>query len=72
MKLYHGTISTGAENIINNGIKLDHGKPKVDFGQGFYTTPSFNFAMRSEDNYRAEQETVNMADLLSVIESQGL
>ncbi|CDE05450.1 protein MraZ [Anaerotruncus sp. CAG:390] len=26
----------------------------------------------SEDNYRAEQETVNMADLLSVIESQGL
>lgn len=50
MKLYHGTISTGAENIINNGIKLDHGKPKVDSGQGFYTTPSFNFAMSTAIN----------------------
>lgn len=50
MKLYHGTISTGAENIINNGIKLEHGKPKVDFGQGFYTTPSFNFAMSTAIN----------------------
>lgn len=35
MKLYHGTISTGAENIIKNGIKLERGKPKVDFGQDF-------------------------------------
>lgn len=50
MKLYHGTISTGAENIIKNGIKLERGKPKVDFGQGFYTTPSFNFAMSTAIN----------------------
>ena len=50
MKLYHGTISSGAENIIKNGIKLERGKPKVDFGQGFYTTPSFNFAMSTAIN----------------------
>lgn len=50
MKLYHGTISTGAENIIKNGIKLERGKPKVDFEQGFYTTPSFNFAMSTAIN----------------------
>lgn len=50
MKLYHGTISSGAENIIKNGIKLQHGKPKVDFGQGFYTTPSFNFAKSTAIN----------------------
>lgn len=50
MKLYHGTISTGAENIIKNGIKLERGKPKVDFGQGFYTTPSFNFAISTAIN----------------------
>ena len=50
MKLYHGTISTGAENIIKNGIKLERGKPKVDFGQGFYTMPSFNFAMSTAIN----------------------
>ena len=31
MKLYHGTISSGAENIIKNGINFKCGKPKVDF-----------------------------------------
>ena len=50
MKLYHGTISTGAENIIKNGIKLERGKPRVDFGQGFYTTPSLMFAMSTAIN----------------------
>lgn len=50
MKLYHGTISSGAENIIKNGIKISKGKPKVDFGQGFYTTPSFAFAQSTAIN----------------------
>ena len=50
MKLYHGTISLGAENIIKNGINLKHGKPNVDFGQGFYTTPSFSFAKNTAIN----------------------
>ena len=44
MQIYHGTISTGAENIIKNGVVLEKGKPKVDFGQGFYTTSSYAFA----------------------------
>lgn len=57
MKLYHGTISTGAENIIKNGIKIEHGKPKVDFGQGFYTTPSFNFAMSTAINKAKKTNT---------------
>lgn len=50
MKLYHGTISSGAENIIKNGINFKYGKPKVDFGQGFYTTPSFSFAKNTAIN----------------------
>lgn len=50
MKLYHGTISSGAENIIKNGINFKCGKPKVDFGQGFYTTPSFSFAKNTAIN----------------------
>ncbi len=50
MRLYHGTVSTGAENIIKNGIKLERGKPKVDFGQGFYTTTSLNFAKNTAMN----------------------
>lgn len=31
MKVYHGTISTCAENIIKNGINLKKGKSYVDF-----------------------------------------
>ena len=50
MKLYHGTISSGAENIIKNGINFKCGKPKVDFGQGFYITPSFSFAKNTAIN----------------------
>ena len=50
MKLYHGTISSGAENIIKNGINFKRGKSKVDFGQGFYTTPSFSFAKNTAIN----------------------
>ncbi len=50
MEIYHGTISTCAENIIQNGIILEKGKPKVDFGQGFYTTPSYSFAKSTAIN----------------------
>lgn len=50
MRVYHGTISTCAENIIKNGIILEKGKPKVDFGQGFYTTSSYNFAKSTAKN----------------------
>jgi hypothetical protein len=50
LEIYHGTISSGAENIIRNGIILKKGKPKVDFGQGFYTTPSYKFAKSTAIN----------------------
>lgn len=50
MLLYHGTISTCAENIINNGINISKGNKSVDFGQGFYTTPSIRFAMNTALN----------------------
>lgn len=57
LKVYHGTISTCAENIIKNGIILEKGKPKVDFGQGFYTTSSYNFAKSTAKN---KAEKTNM------------
>lgn len=57
MKVYHGTISTCAENIISNGIILEKGKPKVDFGQGFYTTNSYTFAKSTAKN---KAEKTNM------------
>ena len=59
MKLYHGTISLGAESIIKNGINLSKGKPKVDFGQGFYTTPSFNFAKNTAINKARKTNSYN-------------
>lgn len=59
MRLYHGTVSTGAENIIRNGIKLERGKPKVDFGQGFYTTTSLNFAKNTAMNKARKTNSYN-------------
>lgn len=57
MIVYHGTISSCAENIIKNGILLEKGKPKVDFGQGFYTTNSYGFAKSTAKN---KAEKTNM------------
>ena len=39
MKLFHGTDIFSAEKIIKNGISVSIGRPFMDFGQGFYTTP---------------------------------
>ncbi|MBO6294019.1 MAG: DUF3990 domain-containing protein [Selenomonas sp.] len=39
MKLFHGTDIFSADKILNEGISLSHGRPFLDFGQGFYTTP---------------------------------
>lgn len=59
MKVYHGTISSGAENIIKNGISLTKGKRKVDFGQGFYTTSSFKFAKSTAMNKAKKTNSYN-------------
>lgn len=44
MEVYHGTIDICSRNILSNGISIAKGKPRVDFGQGFYTTPNRRFA----------------------------
>ena len=44
MKLYHGTNYSSAIDIVNNGICLKYSKLFLDFGAGFYTTPSYDHA----------------------------
>lgn len=46
MILYHGTSEKDAKDIIENGISVFIGKKRVDFGQGFYTTPDKQTAIR--------------------------
>lgn len=59
MKLYHGTNYSSAMNIINNGIDLEYSKPFLDFGAGFYTTPSYHHAasvaIRTTKKYNAKR-----------------
>lgn len=45
MKLYHGTNFSSAMNIVNNGIDLKCSQLYLDFGAGFYTTPSYEHAV---------------------------
>lgn len=45
--LYHGTISSFQESFVNNGIILKSAKTKVDFGKGFYTSDTYDFAERT-------------------------
>lgn len=58
MKLYHGTNYSSATNIMNNGIHLEYSKPYLDFGAGFYTTPSYVHAaltaIRATKKYNAK------------------
>lgn len=44
MKLYHGTNYSSAVSICSNGIDLRQSKPYLDFGPGFYATPSYHHA----------------------------
>lgn len=44
MKLYHGTSEKDLENIRKYGILVSECDLIGDFGQGFYTTPSLQFA----------------------------
>lgn len=61
LKLYHGTNYSSAMNIIKNGINLNYSKPYLDFGAGFYTTPSYEHAaitaIRTTDKYNARCKT---------------
>ena len=42
--LYHGTSLESCDRICKDGIDCLAGRPFVDFGQGFYTTPSLEKA----------------------------
>lgn len=44
MKLYHGTNQSSAIRICNNGIDLGFSQKYLDFGPGFYATPSYEHA----------------------------
>jgi hypothetical protein len=44
VKIYHGTNYSSAINIMTNGIDLKYSKKYLDFGIGFYTTPSYDHA----------------------------
>jgi hypothetical protein len=61
VKLYHGTNYSSAINIITNGIDLSYSKPYLDFGAGFYTTPSIEHAeisaIRATRKYNAQHGT---------------
>ena len=62
MKLYHGTNYSSAINIVNHGIDLKYSKPYLDFGPGFYTTPSYDHAalaaLRTTQKYNAKNATM--------------
>ena len=45
--LYHGTVSKHVDSIVNNGVLLTEGSKYVDFGPGFYTTSSEDFAINT-------------------------
>jgi Protein of unknown function (DUF3990) len=38
IQLYHGTIQTNAESILDHGVDVSKGAATTDFGRGFYTT----------------------------------
>ena len=44
MRLYHGTDLSQAENIIKKGVDLSKSRKYLDFGRGFYLTPSYSQA----------------------------
>lgn len=45
-KYYHGTNMVSAKDILEKGINLQSGRQDADFGQGFYTTESYEQAKR--------------------------
>lgn len=61
LKLYHGTNYSSAINICTNGIALEYSQPFLDFGAGFYTTPSYEHAaitaIRKTDKFNAKNKS---------------
>lgn len=68
--LYHGTLESDAQNIINNRILLNRSQKRSDFSRGFYTTTSRTQAVkfankRFDDEREANPRTTNAAAVLS-------
>lgn len=69
MKLYHGTVSSSAINIISNGINLKYSQELLDFGRGFYTTPNKEHAINTAKNKTLRyNKKYKKSDLAAVIE----
>lgn len=70
MKLYHGTNYSSAINISNNGIDLGYSKLYLDFGAGFYTTPSYEHAaitaIRRTDKYNNVHRVYEKAYIVEI------
>lgn len=70
--LYHGTLLSHAQDILNHGIELNRCQQRSDFSRGFYTTSSraqaVTFANRKYDDARGvSPRTRDYAALLSWI-----
>jgi len=52
MLVYHGTLDWRGYNIKRKHVDLSKSKDYLDFGKGFYTTPSFEFAKNTAE-YKA-------------------
>jgi hypothetical protein len=72
--LYHGTNSSGAENILKNGVDPSYAPRNRDFGNGFYTSEERSLAenwaakvdvgedpavFRPSTNYDMELQTIS-------------
>lgn len=69
MKLYHGTVSSSALNIIDEGINLKCSQELLDFGRGFYTTPNKEHAIKTAKNKTLRyNRKYRKAELAAVIE----
>lgn len=68
MKLYHGTNFSSAERIAAQGIDLSFSQNYLDFGKGFYTTPSrehaVKMAVRKTFNYNRKNRKKEFASIL--------
>lgn len=60
--VYHGTISKHKDSLMS-GIDINKGYPSVDFGQGFYTTGSYEQALRLAKDRAKAHNRMNKTDL---------
>lgn len=67
MIVYHGTDSESAHNIVNIGIDLTCGEDSVDNAQGFYATPSKEFASSRAKMMTAKKRGLHMGNNLKPV-----